>query len=185
MLYILEGPDGSGKTTLANKICEVTGFPYMHAGKYRGKPEDVREWFRRVMAAAAHEEHLVLDRSLVISDTIYNVIIRDQCVSLNDEHLIYMKSFLRDLHKLGSVRWIACCGVTTDLITSEKDDEPTMEHRIKESYVQLKSAYLQLTHEISFSNICPIWWYMPDLGCDAETYVTAWVNRRNNFHSRR
>ena len=30
MIFILEGPDGSGKTTLANQLSKQTGFKVIH-----------------------------------------------------------------------------------------------------------------------------------------------------------
>jgi thymidylate kinase len=53
MIIILEGPDGSGKTSLANQISRQTGYPILH----RTKPKDEAEKQRMM------EEYLQIIRS--------------------------------------------------------------------------------------------------------------------------
>lgn len=178
MLYILEGPDGSGKTTLANVMRRKAGWSYIHAGKHKATPEGVRQWFARILHAQTHNGNLICDRSLVVSDTIYDTILKKQKASLDDEELFAMCDFLHDLHNVGRIRYIACVGVSTELIQSEPDDDPKMERLIRKNYRQLCAAYNQLHQEMAFRWTHNIWWYMPDMGCEAEHFAESWCSRR-------
>ena len=45
MLIIIEGPDGSGKTSLANKIAAQTGWPIVHRSQPKNEEEkSVKTW---------------------------------------------------------------------------------------------------------------------------------------------
>lgn len=76
MIYILEGPDGTGKTTLANKIAEYKKASVLHS--YFDKSWDIYEHHKDVMNAAFNLEKwrpVVVDR-WVDSETVYGSVFR-------------------------------------------------------------------------------------------------------------
>lgn len=74
MIIILEGPDGTGKTTLAKHLQNTYGFRYIHTGP----PEDDRvlEAYGRTLYDASRETgDVVIDR-LHVGERIYGPILR-------------------------------------------------------------------------------------------------------------
>lgn len=77
MIYILEGPDGSGKTTLANKLIEMTGGHYYHFSYPRSKEEADRlfKTYYEKLTLLQHFSNSVIDR-MWISTMVYGEILR-------------------------------------------------------------------------------------------------------------
>lgn len=76
MLYILEGPDGSGKTTLANKLVEMAGCPYYHFSYPRSKEEAdnlFKTYYEKLVLLNGRNS--VIDR-MWISTMVYGEILR-------------------------------------------------------------------------------------------------------------
>lgn len=72
-IIVVEGPDGSGKTTLINKLQEVLGYPVHHTG---GPPADRAAWVHKLMVLwdfknRAQGGPVILDRLPHISETTY------------------------------------------------------------------------------------------------------------------
>ncbi len=85
-MIILEGPDGTGKSTLAEKLSQVLNLRVQHSG---GPPKDPEDIFRRQEAAqqwAILNAPVVLDRIPVISEQIYGPIIRGSNPFLGTMH---------------------------------------------------------------------------------------------------
>ena len=72
-LIILEGPDGAGKTTLANEL-EKCGCAYVHFG-VPPLGEDLFKWFLKPLLDAREFQSVVFDR-LHLSDRIYGPLMR-------------------------------------------------------------------------------------------------------------
>lgn len=70
MIIILEGPDGSGKSTLGKSLSLRTGWDYAHSGK----PKDVREMgntlFELEEKAKSHKTYII-DRTPWFSELVY------------------------------------------------------------------------------------------------------------------
>lgn len=86
MKIILEGPDGSGKTTLAEALCKKTGFPVVHL-TYIKDPELMEKQFYTVMRM----NEVILDR-YVLSNMAYSHIFGNQPVKLLDSYWSDMRS---------------------------------------------------------------------------------------------
>jgi len=76
MIIILEGPDGSGKTTLAKQIARQTGYTYEH----RSKPENEEEKARMMgeyIQMCKSKQNIIVDRCWY-SEMVYGKVMRDQ-----------------------------------------------------------------------------------------------------------
>jgi adenylate kinase family enzyme len=67
-MIILEGPDGSGKSTLGFKISEEIGLPIIHSG---GPPKSEEELTLRVIYS---QDNSLLDRHPYLSEIIYGTL---------------------------------------------------------------------------------------------------------------
>jgi len=70
-MIILEGPDSSGKTTLAHALSEVLGIPIHHFG---GPPEDPAELSKRIEFMFDNSDHLIFDRVPLISEQVFSIL---------------------------------------------------------------------------------------------------------------
>lgn len=69
---ILEGPDNSGKTTFAKRLCEVSGAKYYHPG---GAPADAQveqQFLLEQQLKADRGGPVVMDRVTSVSQQVYN-----------------------------------------------------------------------------------------------------------------
>lgn len=76
MIVILEGPDGSGKTTLARFLEKEHGFRYIHTGP--PETDKVLDAYGRTLYDAHKSGDLVVIDRLHVGERIYGPILRDQ-----------------------------------------------------------------------------------------------------------
>ena len=74
MIILLEGFDNAGKSTLAKRLADVTGFKLNHPGK---KPKNIDEYLemctkQQSLFLSAKDQCLIMDRCTVISSKMYN-----------------------------------------------------------------------------------------------------------------
>lgn len=74
MVIIIEGPDGSGKTTLANMLSTQTGYPIIHNVQPK-TPEEKAEMWRSYIELIKSGRNLILDRAWY-SEMVYGPIMR-------------------------------------------------------------------------------------------------------------
>lgn len=74
MIIILDGPDGSGKTTLAKKIAQQTGYEYAHMS-YPVDSEESAGMYNAYAQKLQHTKNLVFDRAWY-SEMVYGPIKR-------------------------------------------------------------------------------------------------------------
>lgn len=72
-MFIVEGPDNSGKSTLVDFIARMLDIPKMHSG---GPGKDTYEFFSRCRRLINYPDHVVFDRFPVISEHVYAPILR-------------------------------------------------------------------------------------------------------------
>lgn len=102
MIYILEGPDGTGKTTLAHKIAEYKKASVLHS--YFDTSWDIKKHHDDMLKSALIAEKwrpVVLDR-WVDSETVYGTIFRGKPGYDTGEYLFLRKPELKN------VIWIYC-----------------------------------------------------------------------------
>lgn len=76
MLIIIEGPDGSGKTTLANYLSESMGFPIVHRSTPKTQ-EEKDTMMKSYEDDIASGKNIIWDRCFY-SEMVYGPIKRDQ-----------------------------------------------------------------------------------------------------------
>lgn len=78
MIIILEGPDGSGKTTLANKLQKQTGYMLLHRSQPKTEEEKARmmDEYMQVIKAG---KNCIMDRCWY-SEMVYGPVMRDASV---------------------------------------------------------------------------------------------------------
>lgn len=81
MIILIDGPDGSGKTTLAKKFIEK-GYSYIHLDKFEDVNEGYKELIARIQRAKEENEKIVIDRA-VISNLIYSHVFGGEIVDVS------------------------------------------------------------------------------------------------------
>lgn len=80
-MFILEGPDGSGKSTLGHLLRRTTQLEIIHAG---GPPLSVSEVFQRAQNHSKLYGKGILDRCVPISEFVYGPIRSEEPLVSND-----------------------------------------------------------------------------------------------------
>ena len=109
---VVEGPDGSGKTTLANTLCEYLGLEYKHL-TYIEKPEDMYEQFREA-EDLMFKGGILLDR-YIMSNKVYAKATGDKEVYESNRFWYNMSVLIQS----GRVYHITCLPAPKDFYISE------------------------------------------------------------------
>lgn len=72
-VFILEGPDGSGKTTLGNKLADTYGVEYVHLTYYKDKEKMRTQFYDIVRRVNTQKKGFVVDR-FILSNIIYGIV---------------------------------------------------------------------------------------------------------------
>lgn len=75
MIIIVEGPDGSGKTTLAEKIARQSGYTLLHRSQPKSE-EEKRNMMAEYLHVIKSGKNVVMDRCWY-SEMVYGPIMRD------------------------------------------------------------------------------------------------------------
>ena len=78
MIIIIEGPDGSGKTTLANQLSKQTGYKIIHRTQPKTE-EDKAIMMVEYLDAIWSKENMIFDRCWY-SEMVYGPVMRDASV---------------------------------------------------------------------------------------------------------
>lgn len=97
VIIILEGPDGSGKTTLANQLAAQTGYPVVHRSNPKTE-EEKQQMLAMYKEAVKKSRNVIFDRAWY-SEMVYGPIMRDAA------YISYpaMYELERGLCKVGSI----------------------------------------------------------------------------------
>ena len=85
MIFIIEGPDGSGKTTLAEMLSKQTGFPVVHRTQPKSEEEKAR-MMQEYVATIKTGKNAIFDRCWY-SEMAYGPVFRgESCISVDEMH---------------------------------------------------------------------------------------------------
>jgi hypothetical protein len=116
MCVIIEGPDGSGKSTLIEKLAELSGYPTRHKG---GPPKSNEEAMQRMEDLYNEDYGKICDRCVVISEPIYGHILR------RHSH-VTPRNFKEGIERLRQQNWaFVFCIAEHDPDTGHKDWKPS------------------------------------------------------------
>lgn len=166
MIIILEGPDGTGKTTLAKCLSDTYGFRYVHTGP--PKDDNALEAYGRTLYDARREAgDVVIDR-LHVGERIYGPILRSSDKLEREGEVL--------IHRLTSAygaRLIFCLPpYETAFENWRKRHEEDNELVTKAAtYKAIYHAYANLRQDIFYSSA--LWWdyTMMDVKTSAEVLV--------------
>lgn len=87
MIIIVEGPDGSGKTTLAEKIAKQTGYALLHRSQPKSEEEKAR-MMDEYLQVIKSGKSVVMDRCWY-SEMVYGPIMRDAtCITYPEMYVL-------------------------------------------------------------------------------------------------
>lgn len=126
MIIILEGPDGSGKTTLANKLSVTMNMPIIHNVAPKNE-DDFNGMYDMYMNIVLDNGHAILDRCWY-SEIVYGEILRgESAIDLNE--MLYLEELIS--HQEGgmiihctdklNMLWQRCQYRGEDLVTLKED----------------------------------------------------------------
>jgi len=91
MIFILEGPDGAGKTTLAEQLAVSTGYNIVHRTKPNNE-EEKQQMMAMYMDAMRKGTNAIFDRCWY-SEMVYGAIMRDASY-ISDKQMRTLESLL-------------------------------------------------------------------------------------------
>lgn len=136
-MIIIEGPDNSGKTTLAKFLAKEIGREYYHAG---GPPKSTPEIIGRVHFSFDNKDKYIFDRSPLISEQVYGVMRGQLYLNFEENEDLYSR-----FRELGPI--IIYCRPPNDTIldmsTHEAKPHDTVEHvkQVTDKAVQMIALY--------------------------------------------
>lgn len=125
MIIIIEGPDGSGKTTLAEKLSRQTKYPIMHRTQPKSE-EEKKLMMGEYLQTIRSGKNMIFDRCWY-SEMAYGPVMRDESVISYPE----MYELEEQLTKCGAIiiyatgpkalLWQRCLRRGEDYVTSRED----------------------------------------------------------------
>lgn len=139
MILIIEGPDGSGKTTLANRLSRQTGYDIIHRSQPKSE-EEKKLMMEEYIKAIKSNKNVIFDRCWY-SEMAYGPVMRDESIISYPQ----MYELERMLAKHGALiiyctgsessLWMRCTRRGEDYITCRDDFKA-----IYKNYEDLMSA---------------------------------------------
>jgi len=120
MIVLIEGPDGSGKSTLIEKVFKLNKFHVIHNGVYPTPHSAYSSYIQQIEEENTLEHGIVFDR-LHISQAIYGPIMRDE----NPEYVLHniVDNMLYDRKAV-----VVLCQTKASLINWEKRNKEKLEY---------------------------------------------------------
>lgn len=125
MILIIEGPDGSGKTTLAEKLSKQTGYPIIHRTQPKTE-EEKKLMMGEYLQTIRSGKNMIFDRCWY-SEMAYGPVMRDSSVISYpemyelEEHLAKYGAIIIYATGPKAALWQRCQKRGEDYITSRDD----------------------------------------------------------------
>lgn len=94
MIIIIEGADGAGKTTLANKLAEQTGFPIVHRSNPKSE-EEKKQMMAMYIQTIKENKNCIFDRCWY-SEMVYGPVMRDKSY-ISEEQMYVLEDMLNQV----------------------------------------------------------------------------------------
>lgn len=144
-MIILEGPDGGGKTTLANRLHQSTGLP-LHSrasDSLTGPVKDLFGWAVADLTTWGEQPLSIYDRHPLTSEHIYGPHVRGQVrpgFEMANKELANMRRFLRD-----NALVIICLPPFETVQANIENDENQM-LGVKDNIQHIYDCYFMMLH---------------------------------------
>ena len=140
MIIILEGPDGSGKSMLAQKLAQQTGYMLMHRSQPKSEEDKARmmDEYKQVIKSG---KNVIFDRCWY-SEMVYGPVMRDTSVISHTQMFELERMMMRNgaivIHCTGPLTtlWRRCLTRGEDYIVD------------KETYEHIYYSYYDLLHTV-------------------------------------
>lgn len=159
-VIVIEGPDGAGKSTLAQDLSDYFQWPIIHTG---GPIRSRSEFLKKVVTynLMSPEAPVIYDRIPYISDQIYAPIAGHKSATSGSE-LNYMLERIRPV--------IVYCALTDNesmsrRISIEHKEHKTYEHlnQIQANHNEIVQRYYQLFSNLHYSHVLHFNWMKDDI----------------------
>lgn len=140
MIIIIEGPDGAGKTTLANKIQQQTGYVLLHRSQPKTE-EDKRRMMDEYVQVIKSGKSCIMDRCWY-SEMVYGPVMRDASVitypQMYELEKLLAKHGALVIHCTGSLQdlWKRCLTRGEDYIVD------------KDTFTKIYSGYDEIMNQV-------------------------------------
>ena len=149
MMIIIEGPDGAGKTTLANEFVKL-GFEYRHEGV--PKPgTDMFEWYTQQLLSVELGQNVVFDR-LLLSEWVYGHVVRERSAITFHQLRLLLRLFY------ASAGVMIMCSTDEDVIIDNWRKRKGVEYvqqeaQLKAINTRYNSLFTELSPDLEIYNI--------------------------------
>lgn len=157
MIFILEGPDGAGKSTLANTLHVMTGYPIVHRTKPKNEKEK-EQMMNHYCGAIGRNDNEIWDRGFH-SEMVYGNIMRDKSyISLEE-----MWKLERSMSGI-----LIYCTADIDVLWERCLHRGEEYIKERETLEQIKKEFDRLMHEVYHA--------IPVVTYDGESMQKLWRN---------
>ena len=105
VLYIIEGPDGTGKSTLSEKIGNILNIPVKHFTYYKDKHQLTDQFVKGHEMLSLMEDPCIFDR-YILSNIVYGIVFHD-CEYVNG-WLLWLTTMLSGVSVRKNIHLVFC-----------------------------------------------------------------------------
>ena len=104
-LYIIEGPDGSGKSTLSKWLSEKKNIPVRHFTYYKDRQQMSNQFFEGHETLSLSEESMIFDR-YILSNLVYGIVFHE--CNFVDGWLMWLSSMMSGVSVRKKIHIVFC-----------------------------------------------------------------------------
>ncbi|MHA1302179.1 MAG: hypothetical protein ACTSPI_00555 [Candidatus Heimdallarchaeaceae archaeon] len=142
-MIIIEGSDGSGKTTLAKMLHSIFKIPYIHSLQKLPYNKDIAEerynWYRLLLGVK-----IIMDRCYVISEAIHGPLLRGESLITEGQ----LNQFIKEMNYTAKVIYLFCDQTFEHKITKEvAEREIAAESKRDQIVIRYREIYRRMNCE--------------------------------------